>query len=81
MNKHNTGMSFQDPTGEIKVQKCGDFFVDDTATGVSENNIKDGKSALEHLQKDEQKHALLLFATGHMLALYKCLFYFSSSKS
>lgn len=69
-------MLFQDPTGDICVKKCSDFFVDDTATGVSETCIHDGRSALEHLQQDEQRHAHLLFATGHMLALYKCLFYF-----
>ena len=76
MNRSNTGMQFVDPTGNIEVKKCGDFFVDDTATGVSANHISDGKTTLEHLRKDEQKHALLLYATGHMLALYKCLFYY-----
>ena len=80
MAKSNTGMTFSDPTGTISVNKRGDFFVDDTATGVSENNIHDGKTVLQHLEKDEQKHALLLFATGHMLALYKCLFYYSVFK-
>lgn len=69
-------MKFEDPKGEITVEKTSDLFVDDTATGVSENNIQDGRSALEHLQDDEQKHAYLLFSTGHLLALYKCLFYF-----
>jgi len=76
MNKTNTGMKFVDPTNEIEVKKNSDLFVDDTATGVSANQIKDGKSALEHLQVDEQKHADLLFSTGHLLALYKCLFYY-----
>ena len=76
MNRCNTGMTFQDPTGSIKIHKCSDFFVDDTASGVSANNITDLGNALKALQQDEQKHALLLSATGHMLALYKCLFYF-----
>ena len=76
MNRCNTGMTFQDPTGSIKIHKCSDFFVDDTASGVLANNITDGGNALQALQQDEQKHALLLSAIGHMLALYKCLFYF-----
>lgn len=80
MAKTNTGMTFTDPTGEISVNKRDDFFVDDTATGVSENNITDNQTVLQHLEHDGQKHALLLFATGHMLALYKCLFYYSVFK-
>ena len=35
---------------------------------------------LEHLQKDEQKHAFLLFASGHLLALFKCVFYYYAFK-
>ena len=75
MQRTNTGMSFSDPSGNINISKCGDFFVDDTATGVSANNIQDGGTLLEHIQKDEQKHAFLLFAAGHLLALFKCVFY------
>ena len=75
MDKTNTGMHFADPTNTIEVRKTSDLFVDDTATGVSSNQIKDGRSALEHLQEDEQKHAFLLYSTGHLLALYKCMFY------
>ena len=80
MEKTNTGMKFVDPTGELIVKKRGVFFIDDTATGVSANNIHDGNSVLHHLQKDEQKHAFLLSAAGHILALYKCLFYLSVFK-
>lgn len=79
MQKTNTGMQFVDPTGEICVEK-GRFFVDDTATGVSENCIKDGRSVLDHLRQDEQKHAFLLFASGHLLALFKCIFYLYAFK-
>ena len=53
MDKTNTGMKFEDPTREIVVEKTSDLFVDDTATGVSENNVKDGRSVLEHLRDDE----------------------------
>ena len=74
MKKENAGMKFVDPTGEI------DFFVDDTATGVSENCIHNGKTILEHLQRDEQRHSFLLFAAGHLLTLFKCIFYYYSLK-
>ena len=57
MKTTNTGMKFVDPTGEIEINKTSDLFVDDTAKGVSSNNIQDGRSSLEHLQDDEQKHA------------------------
>ena len=80
IQKSNTGMTFVDPTGGIRVNKSGDFFVDDTATSVSANNIKDGGTLLEHLRKDERKHAFLLFAAGHLLALFKCIFYMYSFK-
>ena len=80
MERENTGMRFVDPTGDIVVTKTIDLFVDDTATGVTENNIALGESTLEHLEKDEQKHALLLYASGHLLALYKRIFYFSKYK-
>lgn len=56
MQRTNTGMSFTDPTGDIEINKSVGFFVDDTATGVSDNNIKEGRSLLDHLRKDEQKH-------------------------
>ena len=35
---------------------------------------------MDHLQKDEQKHAYLLYASGHLLALYKCIFYYYQFK-
>ena len=54
--------------------------MDDTATGVTKNAVSDGRSVLEHLRKDEQKHAFLLFASGHLLALFKCIFYFYTFK-
>ena len=75
MRRSNTGMSFSDPTGDIQVDKSGVFFVDDTATDVSENNMKDSVTLLKNLRRDEQKHAFLLFAAGHFLALFKCIFY------
>ena len=31
---------------------------------------------LENLRRDEQKHAFLLFASGHLIALFKCIFYY-----
>ena len=76
MSKTNTRMKFIDPTGSIQVSKTIDLFVDDTAKGVTFNNKHDGRTALEHIRDDEQKHAYLLFSTGHLLALYKCLFFY-----
>ena len=35
MEKSNTGMIFEDPSGELKVEKIADLFVDDTATGIA----------------------------------------------
>ena len=36
--------------------------------------------ALEHLQSDEQIHGFLLFASRHLLALFKCFFYYFAFK-
>ena len=81
MQKKNTGMKFVDPTGTIEIEKIFDFFVDDTAIGVSENCINDGATVLEHLRRDEQRHSFLLFAAGHLLALFKCIFIIIHSNS
>ena len=62
------------------VEKYADMFVDDTATGVTGNNVPIGETTLQHLERDEQKHALLLYASGHLLALYKCIFYYYDFK-
>ena len=80
MQRENTGMKFTDPSGEIEVKKNCDFFVDDTATGVSEKCINDDESVLEHLRRDEQRYSFLLFAAGYLLALFKCIFYYYSFK-
>ena len=76
MENINAGMQFCDLTRQIEVSKTSDLFVDDTAKGVSPNNIHDGRTALEYLSDDEQKHAYLLYSTGHLLALYNCLFHY-----
>ena len=60
MAKNNTGMTFEDPSGTLTVEKIADLFVDDTATGVTGNKVPPGETALQHLERDEQKHALLL---------------------
>ena len=67
------GMQFEDPDKKIKVKKNADFFVDDTALGVTQNLIKE-VNVLRQLEKDQQKHAYLLFAAGHKLALDKCFY-------
>ena len=61
--------------GKIYVNKCGDFFVDDTATGVTENNVRNCKTILEELANLEQTHAYLMYGGGHKIAFDKCTFY------
>ena len=80
MNSTCTGMVFQDPFGMVVVVKIADYFVDDTATGVTETAVNDDRSVLEHLSETEQKHADILYVCGHKLALDKCVYYFSRFK-
>ena len=75
LNATCTGMVYEDPYHDILVSKIADYFVDDTATGVNSDAISDDKSVLQHLALTEQKHAHVLFAAGHKLALDKCSFY------
>lgn len=63
-------MMYQDPAAVITVAKNGDHFVDDQATGVTGNTKK--MTPLQQLEHDEQRHAHLLYAAGHKLALDKC---------
>ena len=69
------GMRFISSEGHIIVEKNGDFFVDDTSTGVTANCVKGSATVLEQLMEDEQWHAYALFSAGHRLALHKCSFY------
>ena len=75
MNDKCGGMKFCSFDGRIIVVKKGDFFINDTATGVTENCVRNGNTVLMQLKNDEQLHAFLLFAAGHRLALHKCSFY------
>ena len=77
MGKKCTGMHFQDPEGKYNIKRNADFFVDDTALGVAHANMSENES-IASLQRDQQKHAYLLFATGHKLALDKCHYYWVS---
>ena len=71
-----SGMSFRDPTYTFKVKKQGDYFVDDTATGVTLNTLKqDQHDVFDQLQFIEQLHSDILFSLGHKLAIDKCSFY------
>ena len=72
------GMQYVSPDRTIIVTKNGDLFVHDTALGVTKGRVRNGNSVLKQLELDEQKHALLLFAEGHRLALQKCCFYLST---
>ena len=78
LNDKCGGMRFQSFDGKIIVVKKGDFFIDDTATGVTADCVQDGNTVLMQLKNDEQLHAFLLFAAGHRLALHKCSFYLVS---
>ena len=75
MQEQCVGMKFENPDKTLKVEKNGDIFVDDTALGVTKNCSNNGNDALEQLKEDQQKHAYLLYASGHKLALDKCAFY------
>ena len=68
-------MYYYDPTNKITFKKRGDFFVDDTSTGVTGNTIFEDKTILEQLAHDEQVHTHVLYAMGHKLALDKCCYY------
>ena len=80
LENEGAGMRFISPDKKIVVTKNGDLFVDDTALGVTDGTLQDGRTILQQLQKDEQKHAFLLYAAGHRLALQKCCYYLSSYK-
>jgi len=76
MAKTYTGMYFHDPTYSLKVRKQGDYFVDDTATGVTLNTLRnDQKTIFDQLNFIEQLHSDILFSLDHKLALDKCSFY------
>ena len=76
MEKAESGMLFYDPTGSVKVRKQGDYFVDDTATGVTLNTLRqDQRDIFQQLQFIEQLHSDILFSMGHKLAIDKCSFY------
>ena len=77
MSEKCAGMHFYNPTKTIEVKRNGDIFVDDTALGTTANTCGE-LGVLQQLQKDQQYHAFLLYATGHKLALDKCHFYWVS---
>ena len=76
MTEAKSGMQFEDPSYSIKVLKQGDYFFDDTATGVTLNTLKqDQRDVFDQLQFIEQLHSDILFSMGHKLAIDKCSFY------
>ena len=78
MEKRCVGMEFSDLSNEYSITKRGDFFIDDTATGITMNRMFKNNNIFEQLKHDEQKHAHILFAMGHKLALDKCSYYILS---
>ena len=75
LNNTYTGMKYEDPYREIKICKVAYYFVDDTATGVSDDAIQDNHDVLYHLNNTEQKHAHVLFAVDHKHTLDKRSYY------
>ena len=80
INQRCAGMKFVSFDNNVEVNKKNDMFVDDTASGVTENCITNGKSLTQQLQADEQLHASLLFSAGHRLASQKCSWYLARYK-
>ena len=74
------GMYFVDPANRYSVHKNGDHFVDDRASGATANCTHNNNTPLEQIRHDEQKHAFLLYSTGHQLALDKCSYYYYKYK-
>lgn len=69
-------MSFHDPTYSLKVKKQGDYFVDDTATRVTLNTLKqDQQDVFDQLRFIEQLHCDVLCSLGHKLAIDNYSFY------
>ena len=76
MAKKGTGMFFHDPDKKLTVRKQGNYFVDDTATGVTLNTLRaDQRDIFDQLNFIEQLHSDILFSLGHKLAIDKCSFY------
>ena len=75
MEEKCAGMHYYDPDHEHDVKKRGDFFVDDTSTGVTQNTVFPNNNILDQLAHDEQVHPHVLYAIGHKLALDKCNYY------
>lgn len=42
---------------------------------MTAKQVHNGRTVLDDLKQDEQKHSFLLFAAGHLLALFKSIFY------
>ena len=75
INKKCGGMRFESFDKSEVVEKKNDMFVDDTASGVTEDCVFGDKTVVEQLEEDEQLHASLMFSAGHRLASQKCLWY------
>ena len=76
MAKKGTGMFFHGPGKQLTVRKQGDYFVDDTAIGVTLNTLRaDQRDIFDQLNFIEQLHSDILFSLGHKLAIDKCSFY------
>ena len=75
MKKHCAGVYYYDPSGDNEVRKCGDYFIDDTATAVTMNTVEAGRTIFDQAQHDEQVHAHTLNAMGHLMKNAKSSYY------
>ena len=80
MEERCAGMHYYDPDHKHDVKRRGDFFVDDTSTGVTQNTLFPNNNILDQLAHDEQVHSHVLYAMGHKLELDKCNYYLVTFK-
>ena len=75
MQKHCSGMYYHDPCWTNEVKKCGDYFIDDTATAVTANTLHGSNDIFQQAQHDEQVHAYTLNSMGHRIENAKSGYY------
>ena len=75
MKKHCAGVYYHDPCGGNEVRKCSDYFIDDTATAITQNTLQGDNDIFQQAQHDEQTHAYTLNAMGHRIENAKSGYY------
>ena len=86
MEKHTPGMLIEHPNRQISSHRHVDVFVDDSSLGITKTAfdnfnpdsnapVKKGKDLYEQAQLNTQFYSRLLFTTGGLLAIHKCIAY------